>query len=214
MQHSRHRSEREAVQCACHERSRDLVAVGILRFEFGQLNSFLHSGRCACGQCIYISSACSTKIEQDTTQTRTYIASSSVSNIMYALGARSCACTPQLGHRFVSCVWAGAPPHGGADHVCFNHEAPCSGSPVSVRTNFSLVIYILMEGPSNFSIFLFGVSFGLHWFVLSVIILAHISFYWYILVCIGLYWFILVYMGLYWFISVYIGLSWRPIIDA
>ena len=83
-------------------------------------------------------SACSTKIEQDTTQTRTYIASSSVSNIMYALGARSCACTPQLGNRFVSCVWAGAPPHGGADHVCFKHEAPCSVSPVSVCTNFSL----------------------------------------------------------------------------
>ena len=129
-------------------------------------------------------SACSTKIEQDTTQTRTYIASSSVSNIMYALGARSCACTPQLGNRFVSCVWAGAPPHGGADHVCFNHEPPCSGSPVSVRTNFSLVIYILMEGPSNFSIFLFGVSFGLHWFVLSVI-LVYISFCRFILLYIG-----------------------------
>ena len=28
------------------------------------------------------------------------------------------------------------------------------------------VIYILMEGPINFSIFLFGVSFGLYWFVL------------------------------------------------
>ena len=77
-------------------------------------------------------------VEQDTTQTRTYIASSWVSNIMYALGARSCACTPQPGNPFVSCVWAGAPPHGGADHVCFKHEAPCSVSPVSVCTNFSL----------------------------------------------------------------------------
>ena len=64
-----------------------------------------------------------------------------------------------------------------------------------------------MEGPINFSIFLFGVSFGLYWFVLSVV-LVYISFYWFILVCIGLYWFILFYMGLYWFTLVHIGLYW------
>ena len=29
-----------------------------------------------------------------------------------------------------------------------------------------VVVYILMEGPINFSIFFFGVSFGLYWFVL------------------------------------------------
>ena len=52
----------------------------------------------------------------------------------------------------------------------------------------------------NFSIFLLGVSFGLYWFVLSVI-LVYVCFYWFILVCIGLYWFILV-------------CPWRPIIDA
>jgi len=46
------------------------------------------------------------------------------------------------------------------------------------------VIYILMEGPINFSIFLFGVSFGLYWFVLSVI-LVYISFCRFILVYIG-----------------------------
>ena len=70
-----------------------------------------------------------------------------------------------------------------------------------------LLIYILMEGPINFSIFLFGVSFGLYWFVLSVIF-VYIGLYWFVLVCIGLYWFILVYIGLHRFISVNICLYW------